>query len=302
MRLLSRFLAASLALGLMSAPASAIPEPLEIHETPVRRLATVLDPERPMPGLVAQVAERFLGTPYGAQGWNPAYGVACDWNAFDCVTLVESTLAIARVVAGGEASQATYARNLVSLRYRDGKKHDFASRLHYFTDWIRDNARRGHLEDITAELGGERDTRPIHYMTRHWDQYQKVKVDADFVAMRVVERELTAAERYVLPKARVKDVLDRLESGDIIAMATHIEGLDVVHVGLVYRKPDGVVHLLHAPVPGDVVSVSTKPLVDYLKVFDAHVGVVVARPTKPVRPWWQALTNWDSLTSWIRWR
>ncbi|MFP5502626.1 MAG: N-acetylmuramoyl-L-alanine amidase-like domain-containing protein [Candidatus Sericytochromatia bacterium] len=302
MRLFTRLLATCLALGLLAAPATAIPEPLEVHQTPVRRLADTLDHERPMPGLVAQVAAHFLGTPYGAQGWNATYGVACDWNAFDCVTLVESSLALARVAAEGRASQAAYAQELLDLRYRDGRKQDFASRLHYFTDWIRDNERRGRVRDITAELGGERDTREIHYMTRHWDQYQKVKVEADFVAMRVVERALTDAERYVLPKARVKDVLDRLESGDIIAMATNIEGLDVVHTGLVYRKPDGAVHLLHAPVPGDVVSVSTKPLVDYLKVFDAHVGVVVARPLKPVRPWWQALTSWDSLASWIRWR
>jgi hypothetical protein len=84
----------------------------------------------------------------------------------------------------------------------------------------------------------------------------------------------------------VAEVLDRLETGDIVAMATNIEGLDVVHVGLVYRKPDGAVHLLHAPVPGDVVCVSRKPLPEYLKTFDAHVGVIVARPLAPAQAHW----------------
>ncbi|NHN19474.1 DUF1460 domain-containing protein, partial [Bacillus amyloliquefaciens] len=51
--------------------------------------------------------------------------------------------------------------------------------------------------------------------------------------------------------------------------------------GLVYRKPDGAVHLLHAPEPGTAVTVSEKPLVEYLQQFKVHVGVMIARPLKP---------------------
>lgn len=255
----------------------------EAPELKVEAVSRAVGTSDSMPGLVAKVAEQFLGVPYGAQGWSEADRLACRLDAFDCVTLVETSLAIARSVAKNEP--AAYARELRALRFRDGKPDGFASRLHYFSDWVADNARRGHLRDLTAELGGEVDARPIHYMTSHWESYQKVKVQADYDAIAAVEAAMNARPRYVLPKARVAAVLDRLETGDIVAMATQIEGLDVVHVGLVYRKPDGAVHLLHAPVPGDVVSISRKPLPEYLKTFDAHVGVIVARPLAPEGHW-----------------
>lgn len=267
-----------LALSLLTAtPAYAQPE------LDVATVARAAGTPAPMPALVARVAEQFLGVPYGAQGWSDTAQLACRLNAFDCVTLVETSLAIARAVAKNEPE--AYTRELTTLRFRDGKPDGFASRLHYFSDWVADNERRGHLKDITRELGGEADARRIHYMTRHWESYQKVKVQADYDAMAAVETAMNSRPRYVLPKARVATVLDRLETGDIVAMATNIEGLDVVHVGLVYRKPDGAVHLLHAPVPGDVVSVSRKALPEYLKTFDAHVGVIVARPLAPAGHW-----------------
>lgn len=276
-----------LALPLAACPALAIPVPREAAETPVARVTAGLDDAAPMPALVAAVAARFVGKPYGAQGYSPREGLACELDAFDCVTLVEASMAIARSLAAGEPTQRAYVRELASLRFRDGKPDGFASRLHYFSDWIGHHTAAGRLEDVTAELGGEPDTRSIDYMTRNWEKYQKVKVEADFAAMRKVEQALSASKRHWLPKAKVAGIVDRLQSGDILAIVTNIEGLDVVHVGLAYRKPDGVMHLLHAPVPGDVVSVSSKPLVDYLKVYDAHTGVIVARPLPPERPWWK---------------
>ena len=263
---------------LVATPALAEPAP----ERQVEAVSQAVGTGGSMPALVARVAEQFLGVPYGAQGWSEADQLASRLNAFDCVTLVETSLAIARAVA--RQAPGSYPRELMTLRFRDGKPDGFASRLHYFSDWIADNERRGHLRDITRELGGEADARKIHYMTSHWESYQKVKVQADYDAIAAVETAMNARARYVLPKARVAEVLDRLETGDIVAMATNIEGLDVVHVGLVYRKPDGAVHLLHAPVPGDVVCVSRKALPDYLKTFDAHVGVIVARPLAPAAP------------------
>lgn len=281
-RLTSLFLIAFLA-----APASAIPMPREAAETPIARVAAAVDARASMPELVAQVAARFVGVPYGAQGYSAAEGLACGLEAFDCVTLVEASMAIARSLAAGEPTQRAYVRELAALRFRHGKPDGFASRLHYFSDWIGHHTAAGRLEDLTARLGGEPDVRPIHYMTRNWEKYQKVRVEADFAAMRDVEQALSASKRHWLPKARVAGIVDQLQSGDILAIVTNIDGLDVVHVGLAYRKPDGVMHMLHAPVPGDVVSVSSKPLVDYLKVYEAHTGVIVARPLAPERPWWK---------------
>ena len=44
---------------------------------------------------------------------------------------------------------------------------DYASRLHYFSEWIADGARRGLLRDLGPELGGVEDERPLRFMTEH---------------------------------------------------------------------------------------------------------------------------------------
>ena len=167
------------------------------------------------------------------------------------------------------------------MRYRDGHMAGYGSRLHYFSGWIADNERRGLVKNLTAALGGRRDTRLIDFMSTHRKAYAKLTDEAAFEQVKAAEAAVNAAPRWVLPKDRVAAVLPLLQSGDIVAIAIDIEGLDVVHTGLVYRKPDGSVHLLHAPEPGEVVTVSAKPLVEYLQQYKVHVGVMIARPLKP---------------------
>ena len=60
---------------------------------------------------------------------------------------------------GGKAGKTTfedYEKEILNLRYRDGKLTDYTSRLHYFSDWIFDINKRGIGKDITKEIGGEK--------------------------------------------------------------------------------------------------------------------------------------------------
>ena len=50
---------------------------------------------------------------------------------------------------------------ITRIRYRGGRLAGYPSRLHYFTDWLLDNERRGLIEIITADLGGSVDSEPI---------------------------------------------------------------------------------------------------------------------------------------------
>ncbi|MFN3430811.1 MAG: N-acetylmuramoyl-L-alanine amidase-like domain-containing protein [Candidatus Sericytochromatia bacterium] len=280
-------LTATLALCLVAAPAFADdaygPSPLTEDDLALRSLTAALPAETAMPKLVAQVAERFVGRPYGEHllDASDSEELVARLDAFDCVTLVESSLAIARTVAGRAPTGEAFRTELERLRYRGGTRDGYASRLHYFSEWISDNERRGLVKDITLALGGQRDARAINFMTHHRKAYRKLGDDATFAQIQAAEAALTRRPRFVLPKAKLASVLPMLQSGDIVAIATDIEGLDVVHTGLVYRKPDGTVHLLHAPEPGTTVTVSSKPLVEYLQQFKVHVGVMIARPLKP---------------------
>jgi hypothetical protein len=240
---------------------------------------------RTLNAMVTETAKDFLGRPTltspldkGKDGQQEA--LVTGTQGFDCVTFVESSVALARAKALGDSSEAEYARQLERLRYRHGVRDGYASRLHYFSEWVSDNAARGNVVDITADLGGQADTRPLDFMTTHRPLYAKLHDEGVFTRLQAAETEASRKPRMVLPKAQVASILARLESGDILAVTTDIPGLDVVHTGIVIRQPDGSVHLMHA-LPGGAVTVSRLSLVDYLKVYKEQRGVIIARPLAP---------------------
>jgi len=63
-------------------------------------------------------------------------------SAFDCTTFVETVLALARCAVVGKCSNHEFRKHLKSIRYGNGKISGYSSRLHYFTDWLRDNEKR----------------------------------------------------------------------------------------------------------------------------------------------------------------
>lgn len=285
-----------LATALAGLPAEAFPRPVGPEARPFFDAVAHTSKNAGMPQMVIQVAHTFLGRPYLASSLeakdsgNPdaPEPLTSRLDAFDCVTLVENSLAVARAVAlapaGHAASWEDYRAQLELVRYRNGQRGGYASRMHYFSEWIEDNERRGILRDLTPRLGGVRDNRRVHFMSAHRGSYRKLGDDRVFHEIETMEASVTKLPRYVLPNAKVAAILPLLQPGDIIAFATDIEGLDVVHTGLIDRLPNGEVHLLHAPEPGQVVTISKKSLVDYLKVFPRHVGVIIARPLPPAPP------------------
>ncbi len=248
-----------------------------------------LAPDTPVPLLMTEVGQRFIGLPYVENSLNVGEmraGVSepliSRLDGFDCVTLVESSLAIARSVALGDTTPDGFRRELERLRYRGGKRSDFTSRLNYFSEWISDNAARGTLIDLTPHLGGVPDPRPLTFMTAHRKAYPALADDGIFAKQQAVEAALAPRPRSVIPMEAAPGILDALQPGDILAFTTAIPGLDVVHTGMVARGPSGALHLLHAPEPGEPVTISSKPLSEYFGASKRHKGLIVARPL-PVR-------------------
>lgn len=258
-------------------------------EARFQRVVQGLSPETPIPVLMTEVARRFIGLPYLENSLNVGEARAdapeplvSRLDGFDCVTLVETSLAIARSVALGDPTFPTFRRELERLRYRGGARSDYASRLHYFSEWISDNAARGLLVDLTPDLGGVPDPRPLSFMTTHRDAYPALADDALFAKLQAVEAKLAQSPRVVIPMEAASGVLERLQPGDILAFTTRIPGLDVVHTGMVVRGPSGALHLLHAPEPTEPVTISAKPLAEYFGASKRHTGLIVARPL-PIR-------------------
>jgi hypothetical protein len=237
---------------------------------------------------IAVIGSIFVGTPYapGTLELRGPEGVVVNLRAFDCVTLVEHVLVLARLAALEDPSvvadevrlRRAYRAELEQVRYRGGVLAAYPSRLHYFSDWIRDAEAKGLVEDVTAALGGVPDPRPIDFMSRNPGAYRQLGEDPEAPeAIRQVEADLNGHTRYFIPKDQIADREAGIEDGDIIAAVSSLEGLDVAHTGFALRY-DGRVYLMHAPLVGDSVEISERPLADRIQDISSQVGIIVARP------------------------
>jgi hypothetical protein len=236
-----------------------------------------------------RVGELAVGSPYEAfaleaylrAGGDPrtTEPLTLSLTHFDCVSLVESCLAVARVArAGGAPSWDGFGREVERMRYRDGTRGDYTTRLHYFSEWIADGERRGLVRDLGRSLGGVEDSRPLRFMSQHRNSYPALKDDKVLGAIVAMERRLDGRPRRVVPTARIAEVGDRIETGDVLAFATSIPGLDVSHSAMAYRDAGGVLRVLHAPLSGGTVEVSKTTLPEYVDALGRGTGILVARP------------------------
>lgn len=237
----------------------------------------------PMGELVATVGRYYLGHPYKAKALERPGDetLIVDLTGLDCTTFVETSLAIARTIRQGRFTFDGFVDELQRLRYRDGVVAGYPSRLHYFSDWLYDNGRKGLVEELTEFLGGEPQALQVTFMTRHRQAYPQLKDPGNVLAMQAIEAAISDRAHFLIPRDRLAEIEPKLQPGDIIALVPAIVGLDVAHVGLAVRENDGRIHLLNAPMVGRRVEISKEPLVEMLKDRKAYLGIRVARPLEP---------------------
>ena len=117
-------------------------------------------------------------------------------------------------------------------------------------------------------------------MTEHRDSYPALANDDVYREIGEMERTLDGQPRHVIPKERIPEVSDRIESGDILAFATAIPGLDVTHAAFAYRDSANVLRVLHAPLSGGVVEITRTTLPEYVAAIRRSTGILVARPLR----------------------
>lgn len=236
---------------------------------------------------IAQMGESFVGTPYRAatlEAPGPEH-LVINLHELDCVTFVETVLALTKFVRqdgvaaldDSLAARAHYEGYLRDIRYRAGTIAGYASRLHYFSDWLGTNAAAGHVLLLTQQLGGQPDFRPITFMSGHAGAYPALQDSATLATIQVVEGHLNSGSiRYVVPKDAIAGIVNGIRDGDIIAAASTVAGLDVSHTGFALWK-DGQLHLMHAPLTGSPVEVSPLPLAERIQGITSQWGIMVAR-------------------------
>lgn len=205
---------------------------------------------------------------------------------YDCVTFMELSLALARVLHAAPGDSVPDADDVIAAitatRYRAGRLDGYLSRLHYTSEWIADNAARGIVADVTIEAGGSPLALAVGFMSSHPGLYPALRDSAALRdSMRAIESRINRAPRAVIPRERVRAIESRLRTGDLVAIATAIPGLDYSHTGVIVREGPRA-RLLHASSKLGRVTLD-QPLGDYLAAAPRHVtGITIARP-QPLR-------------------
>ena len=114
------------------------------------------------------------------------------------------------------------------------------------------------------------------FMTAHPDLYPPLRDIVNLRGMKSVERTISRRFECFIPKKTLRRLEDRIREGDLIAITTNREGLDVQHVGLAARVNNRI-HLLHASSVEGKVVLSPKTLYRYLMESRTRSGVMVAR-------------------------
>lgn len=229
--------------------------------------------------LTAEVGKCFLGTPYvgGTLDREIKENVVVDLTGLDCVTFWENSLNIARILKTDKKSFNDLLNAVQYTRYRYGELTDYTSRLHYTSEWIIDNIRKGVIEDITSQLGGYKAVPKPDFMSKNSDFYKQLKNNDELVKkIADIEKVISKNNLNYIEKSKISKIEDKIKSGDMIAIVTRKQGLDYAHVGIAIVI-NGECRLMHASLKQKKVVIDTT-ISKYLAGVDSHLGISVCRP------------------------
>ncbi len=243
-------------------------------------IATLLKPCRTTAERITTAAKHLVGRPYtaGTLDNGDDETIITDLTQFDCVTFQETCLALAIDAGSPQPSFENFRSVIENLRYRDGRNTGYCSRLHYTTDWLAENARRGNIEILTDDLGGIPLPNKIKFMSTHSNLYRHLNNNpAAIDSIRQREKWLDDNHALYIPKSKIAAIADRIPDGSLIFITTNTAGLDFAHVGIAIRE-DGALKIIHASSTSHRVTVSPTPLPQYLEGIKRFTGIAVAIP------------------------
>lgn len=232
----------------------------------------------PTDNLLEKTALFFLDTPYVSHTLEVGdeEKLVVNLREFDCTTFVESVIALARTARSDNPGFDTFVNELEHIRYRNGSLDGYASRLHYTSDWLCDNEKKGVLKNISAGLGGTREKKTINFMTTHRNAYRQLKSDDQLLQeIQAIENEMNKRDGfYYLPNNQIALSVSKIPHMSVVAFTTAIKGLDVSHMGFAFRANDRL-SFIHASSTCGKVVVDQKTLSDYCAGQSSCTGIIV---------------------------
>ena len=236
----------------------------------------------------AYFGQLLTGTPYKGftlEIHDRIEAPSANFHGLDCWTFFEVALALARLSAL-PTDQWTSAQLLQLIemdRYWGGRcDGSYLSRLHYLEHWSADNEKRGLVQDLTDRLGGVPVRNAAREMTVAWKSYRYMANSAaNREAIAELEADLRKRPLTMIPLEKVPAAEAQLRDGDIISIVSRDgSAFATSHVGLALRQR-GELRFMHASSPrnhGKVLIDSR--LSDYLRRYQTHAGIRVARPLR----------------------
>jgi hypothetical protein len=224
-------------------------------------------------GAIILNAQSHLGKPYLAHTLDKTKeeNLVVRFDGFDCTTLVETVVAQTNLPNDVNA-------HVQKTRYRNGIINDYASRIHYFTEWIYENQKNGIVKDITPQISCST-TYPFiaNFMSTNRTKYAQIKTNNEqWKKIKAMEDQINTYKWSYIPKTEVNKCKDQINDGDIIVITTNIKGLETSHLGLAYKKGNNL-HLLHASSDEKKVVITSKTLQQYLLSNTKQTGIMVVR-------------------------
>jgi hypothetical protein len=238
---------------------------------------------RPIGVAIVEIGKSFLGVDYIANLLEQPGDekLVVNLQGLDCVLFCENALVFGRCVKKDKLTFDDYKAELRFIRYRGGVIDQYPSRLHYFSDHIYDNEKKGVVKNVTKDIGGVPYKKTVNFMSTHPDSYVKLKEHPEFIKIIAGQEEaINRRSLYHIPKDKVESVSSKIQDGDIIAITTEIPGMDISHTGIAVWN-EGSLHMMHAPLTGRQVQITKKPLGEYLAANAKQLGIMVARPLTP---------------------
>lgn len=183
-------------------------------------------------------------------------------SASDCVTFVEHTYAMALA-----SDWPSFFRTLQRIRYRDGEI-GMRTRNHFTeADWNVNNSWL--FEDITSQLA-PRSAKPMRVSIDRASLFAKYGLEVD--------APVEVFETTYVPHDRLDEILPRLQAGDAVEIVRgNPDSPFVGHMGLIMRKTDGTVTILHSAKP----AVREEPFLDYVERYPSFLGAKFLRMSNP---------------------
>jgi hypothetical protein len=226
------------------------------------------------------ISERFLGTPYLAsplgEGSGPDPDPLIRFDAVDCLTFVEETMALALAASWDEV-----VRVLTQIRYLDQVSYERRNHL-MEAQWIPNNARKGFLKSATRRYGGEGAREVWKEITeRTW-----ASKSSKSLGLTGNDRPRGKFPLTIVPLDDVPAIAPKLESGIILAVVREDRPYSVTrisHVGFVIQKGSRT-YLRHATRTfGRVVDEELRSFLDRNSKYDRWkvVGVSLFEVAQP---------------------